>query len=107
MTHDEIEQYVKPILDDAYSQLMNDVTQANRISVIAKIYHELYETPEETLKWLDEDEFKEMILTIYYSLSRQRHAITSGVAKEVRKYVRQSYKDWKLLEEMTSDDFDD
>ncbi|MCI9041004.1 hypothetical protein [Dubosiella newyorkensis] len=104
MTHEEIAAYVQPILNEAFEEIMDDVTQANRISVIAKIYHELYEIPEDRLQWLDDEEMKEMILTIYYALSRQRHALTTGVAKEVKKYVKASYKDWKLLEDMSSDE---
>ena len=103
MTHNEIEAYLKGILDKAYAELMDDVTQANRISVIAKMYHALYQIPEENLRWLDEEELKEMILTVYYALSRQRHSITHGVDKEVKKYVKESYKDWKLLEEMSGE----
>ena len=103
MTHNEIETYLKGILDKAYAELIDDATQANRISVIAKIYHELYQTPEENLQWLNEEELKEMILTVYYALSRQRHSITHGVKKEVKKYVKESYKDWKLLEEMSGE----
>ncbi|TGY66450.1 hypothetical protein [Dubosiella muris] len=103
MTHEQIAAYMQPKLQQAFDDVMDDVTQANRLSVLAKIYHELYDTPEEKLQWLDDEELKEMILTIYYSLSRQRHALTSGVAKEVKKYVKSSYKDWKLLEEMTTD----
>ena len=103
MTHEEIERYIKGILDKAYSELMDDVTQANRISVIAKIYHELYSTPEEDLLWLNEEELKEMILTVYYALSRQRHSITNGVSKEVKRYVKASYRDWKLLEEISGE----
>lgn len=103
MTHEQIAAYMQPKLQQAFDDVMDDVAQANRLSVLAKIYHELYDTPEEKLQWLDDEELKEMILTIYYSLSRQRHALTSGVAKEVKKYVKSSYKDWKLLEEMTTD----
>lgn len=103
MTHEQIAAYMQPKLQQAFDDVMDDVTQANRLSVLAKIYHELYDTLEEKLQWLDDEELKEMILTIYYSLSRQRHALTSGVAKEVKKYVKSSYKDWKLLEEMTTD----
>lgn len=103
MTHEQIAAYMQPKLQQAFDDVMDDVTQANRLSVLAKIYHELYDTPEEKLQWLNDEELKEMILTIYYSLSRQRHALTSGVAKEVKKYVKSSYKDWKLLEEMTTD----
>ncbi|WP_289183768.1 hypothetical protein [uncultured Dubosiella sp.] len=106
MTHEQIAAYMQPKLQQAFDDVMDDVTQANRLSVLAKIYHELYDTPEEKLQWLDDEELKEMILTIYYSLSRQRHALTSGVAKEVKKYVKSSYKDWKLLEEMTTDSDD-
>ncbi len=103
MTHEQIAAYMQPKLQDAFNDLMDDVTQANRIAVLAKIYHELYDTPEDKLDWLDEEELKEMILTIYYSVNRQRHAVTSAVAKEVKKYVKSSYKDWKLLNAMTGD----
>lgn len=103
MTHEQIAAYMQPKLKQAFDDVIDDVTQANRLSVLAKIYHELYDIPEDKLQWLDEEELKEMILTIYYSISRQRHALTSSVAKEVKKYVKSSYKDWKLLEDMTSD----
>ena len=90
MTHEQIAAYMQPKLQQAFDDVMDDVTQANRLSVLAKIYHELYDTPEEKLQWLDDEELKEMILTIYYSLSRQRHALTSGVAKEVKNTSNQA-----------------
>lgn len=103
MTHEEIGTYIQPILKQAFEEVMDDATQANRLSVLAKIYHELYDIPEDKLQWLDDEELKEMILTVYYALSRQRHALTLGVGKEVRKYVKASYKDWKLLKDMSGE----
>lgn len=96
MTHDEIRKHIQDILDRHYATLMDDDTRANYISVVAKIWHELSDISEAQLEWMDADDLDEMILTVYYALSRQRHAITSGVNKEVTKYVRHEYKDWEF-----------
>ncbi len=45
---------------------------------------------------MDPKDLDELILTVYYALSRQRHAITAGVQKEVNKYVRHEQKDWEF-----------
>ena len=107
MTHAEIEQYIKPILDGAYNELLDDVTKATYICVVAKLYHNLYEIPEDQLKWLNEEELREMILTIYYAVSRQRHALTVAVTKEVKKYVKSAYKDWRVLRDIAGEHEED
>lgn len=104
MTHEQIGAHIKAILDKRYEQLMDDDTQANYISVVAKIWSELSDISEDNLEWMDEKDLDEMILTVYYALSRQRHAITAGVNREVNKYVRHEQKDWEFAHIM---DFDE
>lgn len=104
MKHEQIREHIEKILTDRFSQLMEDDTQANYISVVAKIWCELSDIPEDNLEWMDVKDLDEMILTVYYALSRQRHAITAGVNREVSKYVRHEQKDWEFAHIMRYDE---
>lgn len=100
MTHEEIKTYISEKLKDPISNLLEDETQANYVSILAKLYSELYDYEEEKLMWLTSEELDEMILTIYYGCSRARHAVTQNVNKEVKKYVKQAYHDWEINKEI-------
>lgn len=104
MKHEEIKRQIQDRIEQRYETLMEDDTQANYISVLAKIWSELSDIPESSLEWMDPKDLDELILTVYYALSRQRHAITAGVQKEVNKYVRHEQKDWEFAHIM---DFDE
>lgn len=96
MKHDAIRAHIQELIDKRSESLMEDDTQANYISVLAKIWSELSDISESNLEWMDLKDLDELILTVYYALSRQRHAITAGVQKEVSKYVRHEQKDWEF-----------
>lgn len=104
MKHEEIKRQIQDRIEQRYQTLMEDDTQANYISVLAKIWSELSDISESNLEWMDPKDLDELILTVYYALSRQRHAITAGVQKEVGKYVRHEQKDWEFAHIM---DFDE
>lgn len=104
MKHAEIREHIQKILDNKYSQVMEDDTQANYISVVAKIWSELYDISEDNLEWMDPKDLDELILTVYYALSRQRHAVTAGVNREVSKYVHHEQKDWEFAHIMRFDE---
>jgi hypothetical protein len=101
MTHEELKTALALRLQPAVELLLEDETKANYVSVLAKMWSELEDYPESELEWLDEAELDEMILTVYYALSRARHAITSGVNKEVKKYVKAADKDWQINKEIS------
>ena len=96
MKHEAIRVHIQELISRSAESLMEDDTQANDISVLAKIWSELSDIPENNLEWMDPKDLDELILTVYYALSRQRHAITAGVQKEVNKDGRHEQKDWEF-----------
>jgi hypothetical protein len=103
MTHEQIRAQLLEILNKSWEDLLEDDTKCNYISVVAKIWHELSDIDESQLKWMKPKDLDELILTVYYALSRERHALSWGVNKQVVKYVRHEYKDWEFAQIMEED----
>lgn len=100
MTHNELKEYIGDKLNEQIPLLLEDETKANYVSVLAKMWSELQDYPENMLEWLTPAEFDEMFLTIYYACSRARHSITQGVNKEVKKYVKQADHEYQIAKEI-------